>query len=277
MRIRTSRLPPAADLTAGLGVGVRGDRPVLRTSVRVESRGVRRVADLIPVTGAMPGRTPGTRIQYWTFGGVADAEHHDHLSRLPVSYDLTFIPDRPIGWERAKTHGHVHVRQDNAPGGYPEVYEVLHGKAGFMLQDMQPGPKATFAILVTAREGQQVVIPPVLHHCTVNMAESTLVVANVVCRAAAHDYLPLRTSGGLAYHFSRVGGIVPNPSYRARPALQTYDADAWSGPSSRPLYAALLRQPGSFSWLCDPINAVALPISGSPHLSGNPPAAEGPG
>lgn len=261
-------------VSGGLHLAIRGGRLVLGPGVRAESRSTKRLAALRQVARSELAGEHGGRIQYWTFSGVGDQEHYDQLSALPVSYDLTFLPDRPVGSERPKTHGHSHVRQDSAPGGYPEVYQVLLGQAGFMFQDLRPGPAATFAVLVTAGAGERVVIPPLVQHCTINMADSALVVANLVYRSAGHDYFSLPAARGMAHYATLTQGIVANPAYLAKPELAVYTAAEWSAasdgllvPRGSPLpagslYTMLVEQPVLFDWLCDPTDNLLVPRTG---------------
>src|SRR3972149_1918106 len=84
------------------------DTPRLGASFRAARSGLRRLGDLVDVT-AIAVSPSSRRVQYWTFSQVEDMHDHGLLARLPVAYDLTFLTPRSVGWERSKTHGHVHV------------------------------------------------------------------------------------------------------------------------------------------------------------------------
>ncbi len=85
------------------------------------------------------------------------------LDGLPWRYELTAMTGASLGWEAAKTAGHTHVRATGANLGYPEVVEVLHGEAGFLMQDLRTGeggPTCTRAWIVRAGPGDWVLFPP---------------------------------------------------------------------------------------------------------------------
>jgi oxalate decarboxylase/phosphoglucose isomerase-like protein (cupin superfamily) len=222
-------------------------RPRLANDVGSESQGVRRVADLASVT-AIEVAPSNRRIQYWTYAGVAHEHDRELLSALPLSYDLTFISARPIGWERPKTLGHVHV---SPPGvGGAELYEVLEGSATFLVQDLGPGPSASFVALITADAGDCVVIPPWAHHVTSNTGASPLVVANIVSRSVEHDYARLEAARGAAYYQRTDGHVVPNPTYRRVPPVTRTSATEWSDAAREgPIYHKLSQHPLEFAWL----------------------------
>lgn len=69
--------------------------------------------------------------------------------------------------------------------GYPEVYEVLEGRAHFLLQ------KKTLddIVLVEAAKGDIVLIPPGYGHVTINPAQNeTLTMANLVSTEFSSEY-----------------------------------------------------------------------------------------
>jgi oxalate decarboxylase/phosphoglucose isomerase-like protein (cupin superfamily) len=225
-------------------------RPRLGRGFAAEHYGHRTYAELSAVAAVPPGRA-GRRVQYWTFADVADAEHTSHLRALPVSYDITVLSARPMAWERPKTQGHVHTSRDVAGVGFPELYEVLDGHAGFLVQDLLPGPGATFCALIDATEGETVVIPPLLHHITINLGEAPLVVADVVCRASDDDYRGLRAAHGMANYLRTDGAAIPNPSYRAAPSVERVSAAGWAAAPFSPLFDGLSASAGPPGWLCD--------------------------
>ena len=225
-------------------------RPRLEPAFTAERQGRRRLGDLAPVL-AVPVSPGNRRIQYWTFGGVSDERHREALARCSVAYDLTFIPDRAVGWECPKTHGHVHVSAFEGGAGYAELYEVLEGHAGFLVQDLQPGPMATFAALITARAGETVVIPPRLHHAVVNLGPGMLVVGDIVSRASLDEYGLLRAARGMAYYVGVDGRAVPNAAYAQVPPLARIEAADWSRAAPGPLYEMLIEHPADLEWLSE--------------------------
>ena len=224
---------------------VRGT-PRLGASVQAARSGRRRLGDLADVT-AIPVAPSSRQVQYWTFSHVEGLRDHTLLAGLPLVYDLTFLSPKPVGWERSKTHGHVHV--GSGGGGFAELYEVLEGRAGFLVQDLLPGPTASFAVLIEADAGDSVVIPPLLHHAAVNLGSTMLVLGDMVARSAQDDYGSLKEARGMAHYIATDGGARPNPAYSAVPRLTRLRAAEWSDAPRGPLYMKLLAEPSSFEWL----------------------------
>jgi oxalate decarboxylase/phosphoglucose isomerase-like protein (cupin superfamily) len=217
--------------------------PRLGPTAAAETQGTRLVGGLAKVA-AVDVLESDARVQYWTFGDVAGNHDRAHIADLPVMYDLTFLDSRPIGWEAAKTHGHVHT------SGHAEVYEVLEGVAGVFVQDLLPGPSATFAALIQAGPGETVVLPPRLHHASINLGDSMLVLADANARASNEMYEDLRDAGGMGYFIDIEGHAVANPAYDRVPPLRRLDARDWLESDLGPLYADLVSRPASFDWLC---------------------------
>ena len=160
---------------AGLPVGLTRHRPAVGDGVQVEERRARRLGELASVS-ATSISPASRRLQYWMLNGVALS--HDVARIDPrLRFELTYMADRPIGWERPKSAGHVHGRLAAGTLGFAEVCEVLEGIAGFLIQDLLPGPSASFAALITVAPGERIILPPFLHHLTVNVA-GDLVYAN---------------------------------------------------------------------------------------------------
>lgn len=230
---------------AGLPIRIVDHGLVLDGSLAVEETAVRRLSELAPVAED-PTAASGDQIQYWMYNGVAAEADLPRLGPLSVRYELTALADRPIGRERPKSLGHVHV------GGFPEVCEVLAGTAGFLVQDLLPGPRATFASLVTVRPGERIVLPPILHHATISLAGDPLVFSDVIDRRSAGEYATIAAARGLAWFIGVDGTASPNPYYTSVPPLHRLDASDWSGASEGPLYRALVDDPSAFDWLGDP-------------------------
>lgn len=69
-------------------------------------------------------------------------------------YDLTLFHPVLLGLELGKTFGHYHENNN------PEIYEVLSGRALFLIQKYEDNPSViSEAYLVEAREKDKVVIP----------------------------------------------------------------------------------------------------------------------
>lgn len=244
-----------ADLTdrAGLPLALSTGRIVPDPGLFVEEDLVRRLADMRDVLADGVGRK-GRRIAYRMLNDVrvsADA----HLADLPLRYELTAMTGRPVGWEAAKTLGHVHIAPPDSPVGYPEVVEVLHGEAGFLIQDLiqgPDGPRSRRAWLVRARVGDWVVLPPDLAHVTIDLGSGPLVFSDVIDRSARGVYAGVAAARGFAWYVGADGTLRPNPRYARPPHLEEVSAVEWSGPAPAPLYRAFRDEPWRFDWLSEP-------------------------
>ena len=79
----------------------------------------------------------GSSAAYFMYNGVFRQADAADLAGLPVRYELTLLPDRRIGREYLKTHGHIHTREPRSGIDYPEICEVLVGKAHFFFQNLE--------------------------------------------------------------------------------------------------------------------------------------------
>ncbi len=185
-----------------------------------------------------------------------------------VGYDITVILPSPLGRELNKTLGHYHAVDGHSGHGhtFPEVYEVLQGKAIYVLQKLsgtnyvgKASGEIDEFIAIRASEGEKVVIPPDYGHVSINASTSeALVMSNVPDGSVGKgDYSLFRKMHGAAYFFNDDGSIVPNPAYKDAPPMQRFTAGEWK-PNEKMaglkenLYAAFLHDPGRFKWLLEP-------------------------
>jgi len=122
-----------------------------------------------------------------------------------VRYDLTLIRNGMMGPEYVRTVGHHH------PKNYSEVYEVVHGKAAFILQSKD----LKKMMVVVAKDGEAVVIPPKFGHQTVNIGKSPLLVGNLVYKGFKSDYSVYKKKHGGAFYLNQYAGpwIMINSNY----------------------------------------------------------------
>jgi len=109
-----------------------------------------------------------------------------------IRYDITVLLPGTVGKEYIKTKGHYH------PDSYPEVYEVLNGKALYLLQKSEePYDLVDDVIVVEAKAGDKVVIPPHYGHVTINSGEGVLIMSNLVSTMFSSIYEPYERKKGL--------------------------------------------------------------------------------
>ena len=141
-----------------------------------------------------------------------------------LRYDVTRIPPGTLGLEYVKTVGHYHPKVPGTNVSYPEVYQVLEGSALYFLQKVEPGEedRVTDVVVIEAKKGDCVIVPPGYGHVTVNSTSRTLEMANWVCRDFSSNYEPIKRFSGAAYFFLK-NGFVKNPLYRDVPSLRTLE------------------------------------------------------
>ena len=138
----------------------------------------------------------------------------EKMRAAALRYDITVIPPGMLGPEFVKTAGHYHPPCQECIS-YPEVYQVIRGTATYLLQK----DDLTDFLVVTAKDGEVVLIPPNYGHVTVNASDSELVMANWVSDAFQSDYEPIRKKAGLAYYLTE-SGFIKNKNYDQIPELK---------------------------------------------------------
>ncbi|MFA5412044.1 MAG: glucose-6-phosphate isomerase family protein [Candidatus Micrarchaeia archaeon] len=133
-------------------------------------------------------------IAYYMFRGVHQWEN--------LRYDITVIEPRFYGDEYSKTLGHYHP-PSKAGAAYPEVYQVLKGKASFVLQRKHKD-ESVDCITIEAGEKESFIIPPGYGHVSYNTGDSPLILANIV---ASFDskYEEYMENHGPAFFCTRFG------------------------------------------------------------------------
>lgn len=126
-----------------------------------------------------------------------------------IEYDLTLIRNGFMGREYIRTMGHSHPRR------YGELYEVLYGRAAFLIQ---PKNMSKF-VLVTARAGQGVMIPPKCGHQTANIGKTPLLIGNLVYSKFKPDYSEYKKRHGAAYYLVKGLKLVRNENYPRHPKV----------------------------------------------------------
>ncbi len=116
-----------------------------------------------------------------------------------LRYDITEIPFQMLGKEYVKTKGHSHAGA--------ETYEVLQGKAIFLLQkcnEKKPDEKTSRQVedvyAVEVKSGDKVFIPAHYGHVTINPGPEDLKMANWVSDAFKSDYSLYLEKQGACYY-----------------------------------------------------------------------------
>jgi glucose-6-phosphate isomerase len=128
-----------------------------------------------------------------------------------IRYDITTIPASEVGGEYAKTHGHYHPGSEDGLA-YPEVYQVLHGTAVFILQKKNRNGSVD-TIIVHGVKGDIVLMPPGYGHVTINNGNDILVLGNAVYDRFSSLYTEYEENKGAAYYYLNGGEITQNTNY----------------------------------------------------------------
>ena len=167
---------------------------------------------------------------YYMFREVAQsAEDAKKIKERDLRYDITIMPPRTLGKEFIKTAGHYHPRVPGSPLTYPEIYEVLEGEAHYLLQKrevLHGSERITDVILIVARSGDKVIIPPHYGHVTINPSPQVLKMANWVARTFSSLYEPYKQHGGAAYFELTTGALIKNERYKRVPSLRVLQPEA---------------------------------------------------
>ncbi|MDI9610024.1 MAG: glucose-6-phosphate isomerase family protein [Archaeoglobales archaeon] len=178
---------------------------------------VRRASDLKPVL-AYPDKLPRDFDAYYMFRDIYECEKHKKIIMdARLRYDFTIIPPAEIGGEAVKTYGHYHP-QNSVGLTYPEIYQVLEGKAIFVIQKRE-GDKLIDCMAVEAEDGDLVLVPPNCGHVTINPTKKVLLTSNWVCRDFSSIYKPYTKLRGACYYYINHEWIRNN-NYQAIPELR---------------------------------------------------------
>lgn len=202
--------------------------------------------------------TPPDRIQYWMYNGVVRRRDRERLARTGMRYGLTLLLPNAIGRERAKTLGHLHTRPASSLLDYPEIYEVLYGTAWFVFQTLEADSRSSaLCAVVEAHPGDKVIIPPNLHHLTINAGNEPLLVANVIPVAVRAMHQPLVDMRGAAWFNTVDQDWIKNPHYRSVAELQHWpvtDIPDLGLTRARTLYQIFVQSPELLVWMLEPMS-----------------------
>lgn len=176
-------------------------------------------------------------------------------------YDITVVLPGCIGNERKKTSGHFHCYNPEHTNTYAEVYEVLYGKALFVLQRADNFENADEeldvkdVILVKVHEGQTLLVPPNYGHCSVNIGVGPMIFSNLAYVPCGIDYGPVQKRGGMPVFAKEEDGtvrFVKNEAYKNLPnihfAVPTENAK-FGIKFGKPVYQSYIETPEAFDFL----------------------------
>jgi glucose-6-phosphate isomerase len=207
---KISGLPISFDLKS-LKLEFQGDFPSIKKSERS-------LGELRPYL-KNPEAKNGPDPVYYIWHYVHLKKDDEKIKAANLRYDLTLISPGTIDGEFTKTAGHCHLL-------YPEILEVLTGRAYFLIQsfkDEKDFKNIKSVYLIEASPGEKFVVPPGFGHNIINVFNEPLLTANLVSEKATHDYGPYKNNHGASYYFLDNGNlidIVKNPNYDSVPEIK---------------------------------------------------------
>jgi len=165
---------------------------------------------------------PNLEVYYMYRGFYKSIGDKEKMEKAGLRYDITIIPARKFGDEFPKTIGHFHNFPKEGKFSYPEIYQVLSGKALFLFQKSK-GNKVFKILAIEARKGDIAIIPPNYGHLTINIGKNDLAVANWMAVVAKSDYRPFIKNRGAAYYALNSNGKIKwliNKNYSLVPKIK---------------------------------------------------------
>lgn len=166
-----------------------------------------------------------------------------------LRYDITVIAPGAFAGERReffRTAGHYHAPPSSGAAPRPEVYEVITGRAYWLIQRPRAGDPATLEEIyaIEAGPGEKAIMLPGFGHISANAFAEPLVLANWIGASVTYEYEPYRRLRGGGYRLLEADGgaaieFERNPYYAAVPEvvkLRPQELPAFGLTRSQPLY-----------------------------------------
>lgn len=206
----------------------------------------------------------GNRDLYHMYRDVHKFEDEGIIRSNGLRYDMTVILPGMIGEEYTKTLGHYHPDKEGQLVSYPEVYEVISGRAFYLLQrakrtenDFNYGVIEE-AYLVEVKAGEKAIMPPDFGHVTINIDNEPLVMSNWVCSGFQSDYSEIKKFQGVCYYLLKSGSgyqVVKNPKYSQVADIKTKtpkELEQFALRFSQPMYQLGIANISNLEYLVKP-------------------------
>jgi glucose-6-phosphate isomerase len=242
------------DLTevSGLPIALEGTKLVFKDKLPAVKPDIRFLSDYQSVLA--PGsKLEGPEEGYYMYRGISLPEHKSLFQKFNYRYDITILKAGTVGREFLKTVGHYHPNVSGKKVTYPEVYEVLHGRAHYVYQKLVNKRLDEFFV-VEANVGDKVIIIPGYGHITINPASEPLVMSNVTADGFKSLYEPFAEKKGAAFYELADGRWERNAHYDE---VTPHKAVALEVPEfglskELPLYQSITKYPEKFDFLVNP-------------------------
>lgn len=161
---------------------------------------------------------------YYLYRDLAETpEDKNILLTQKLRYDITVMPFKILGKEFVKTAGHKHSTVSKTDLTYPEIYEVLDGRAIFLLQKLE-NDIILDVYAIKAQKNDKIIIPPNYDHTIINISPMELKIANYISRDCQNIYTTIEKNQGMCYFAVENGSQeikwIKNNNYNSAPKLE---------------------------------------------------------
>jgi glucose-6-phosphate isomerase len=194
---------------------------------------------------------------YYMYRDVHRISDKPLLHKNNLRYDVTVIKPDHLASELMKTAGHYH------PGSFGELYEVVNGRGFCLLQRRNVSDDRIIeeVILVEAKAGQKIVIPPGFGHILVNPGPEILVTSNWVSSKFSSEYQLYKKAGGAAFFLVADKGkleFIRNPYFTKLPDIKfkkpTSQISKFGLREDRPIYPIINTEAKKLDFLNRPLD-----------------------
>jgi len=159
-----------------------------------------------------------------------------------LRFDITVFHPGILGKEFCKTAGHYHPFKPGTNVRYPETYEVVKGRALFLMQRMDDSFSQVLDFYaIEVNESQDVIFLPGYAHFLINPTEDILITSNWSGDNFNSLYEPAAKYHGASYYVLKGNDgkpeFVPNKNYSSVPELKKLR------PKELPHFGLINRQP----------------------------------
>lgn len=200
---------------------------------------------------------------YDFYKAIENTADKEAFSSRELRYDSTVIHAGSANGECKKTAGHFHLPIPGKAYSFPELYQVISGKALFVMQKVDDYKtdgrmQVRDLILAEVSAGETVIIPPDYGHCTVNISDETLVFINLVSVNSNNYYDSVKNSRGMSVYVYKDGNgfrLEKNSNYdlHCEPKIVIpSDCPEIGITAGSAIYRDYLKNPGLYSYLNDP-------------------------
>jgi glucose-6-phosphate isomerase len=191
---------------------------------------------------ADPDATFGQASVYDMYRDIHLPQDEMAFKNAGLRFDITVFHPGLIGQEFCKTIGHYHPIKPGTPVSYPETYEVISGKALFLMQKMDESSSQVIDIYaIEAKEGQDVIFLPGYAHFTINAINQKVITSNWAANEFESDYQPVAKYHGAAYN--AIKGAAGKPEFIKNTNYQNVPELKFLKPKELPQFGLINNQP----------------------------------